>query len=187
MPECLPAQSLQLCPTLCSPECLPAQSLQLCPTLCSPVDCSQLSSSVHGILQARILEWVAMPTSRGLTQRSNPCLQCLLHCRQILYPVSHLGRLMMSRNCVFCSEGDRGSSCSQKARNLVIGDNLLKKSLLKDETFPGTSLVAQWLRIHLAMQRTQVNPWSGNCHRANKPTLLNYRAHVPQLTPDTAK
>ena len=42
-----------------------AQSLQLCPTLCDPMDCSPPGSSVHGILQARILEWVAMPSSRG--------------------------------------------------------------------------------------------------------------------------
>ena len=37
---------------------------QSCPTLCSPVDCSIPGSSVHGILQARILEWVSMPSSR---------------------------------------------------------------------------------------------------------------------------
>ena len=38
------------------------KSLQLCPTLCSPMDCSSPPGfSVHGILQARILEWVAMP------------------------------------------------------------------------------------------------------------------------------
>ena len=41
-----------------------AKSLQLCPTLCNPVDCSLPGSSVHGILHARILEWVAMPSSR---------------------------------------------------------------------------------------------------------------------------
>ena len=38
---------------------------QSCPTLCDPVDCSPSGSSVHGILQARILEWVAIPFSRG--------------------------------------------------------------------------------------------------------------------------
>ena len=43
-------------------EVLVAQS---CPTLCDPVNCSPPRSSVHGILQARILEWVAMPSSRG--------------------------------------------------------------------------------------------------------------------------
>ena len=42
-----------------------AKSLQSCPTLCDPMDCSPPDSSVHGILQARILEWVAMPFSRG--------------------------------------------------------------------------------------------------------------------------
>ena len=38
---------------------------QLCPTLCNPMDCNLTGSSVHGIFQARILEWVAMPSSRG--------------------------------------------------------------------------------------------------------------------------
>ena len=38
---------------------------QLCPTLCHPMDCSLPGSSVHGILQARILEWVSIPFSRG--------------------------------------------------------------------------------------------------------------------------
>ena len=39
--------------------------IQSYPTLCGPMDCSPPGSSVHGILQARILEWVAMPSSRG--------------------------------------------------------------------------------------------------------------------------
>ena len=38
---------------------------QSCPTVCYPIDCSPPGSSVHGILQARILEWVTMPSSRG--------------------------------------------------------------------------------------------------------------------------
>ena len=38
---------------------------QLCPTLCDPMDCSLPDSSVHGILQGRILEWVAISFSRG--------------------------------------------------------------------------------------------------------------------------
>ena len=42
-----------------------AQLLQSCPILCEPVDCSPPGSSVHRIPQARILEWVAMPSSRG--------------------------------------------------------------------------------------------------------------------------
>ena len=39
--------------------------LQSCLILCDPVDCSQPGSSVQGVLQARILEWVTIPLSRG--------------------------------------------------------------------------------------------------------------------------
>ena len=42
-----------------------AKSLQSCRTLRGPMDCSPPGYSVHGLLQARILEWVAMPFSRG--------------------------------------------------------------------------------------------------------------------------
>ena len=45
-----------------------AKLLQLYSTLCSPMDYSLLGSSVHGILQARILEWVAMPSFRESSQ-----------------------------------------------------------------------------------------------------------------------
>ena len=45
--------------------CVHAKLLQLYPTLCNAIDCSLPGSSVHGISQARILEWVAMPSSRG--------------------------------------------------------------------------------------------------------------------------
>ena len=42
-----------------------AKSLQLCLTLCDPLDCSRPGFSVLGILQARILKWVAISFSRG--------------------------------------------------------------------------------------------------------------------------
>ena len=45
-----------------------AKSLQSCSTLCDPMDCSPPGSSVHGILQARVLEWTAMPSSKGSSQ-----------------------------------------------------------------------------------------------------------------------
>ena len=49
---------------------------QLCLTLCNPMDCCLLGSSVHKMLQARILEWIAIPFSREifLTQRLIPGL-----------------------------------------------------------------------------------------------------------------
>ena len=45
--------------------CVHAQSFQSCPTLYDTMDCSLSGSSFHGILQARILEWVVMPSSRA--------------------------------------------------------------------------------------------------------------------------
>ena len=52
---------------------------QSCPTLCNPTDCGLPGSSVHGILQATILEWVAIPLSRGSsrpgTEPGSPALQ----------------------------------------------------------------------------------------------------------------
>ena len=41
---------------------------QSCPILCDPMDCSLPGSPVHGILQARTLEWIAMLSSRGSSQ-----------------------------------------------------------------------------------------------------------------------
>ena len=69
---------------------------QSCPTLFDPMDCSPPGSSVHGIFQARILEWIAISfrwsSSRGfsLTQRSNTHLLCLLHCHMDSLPLRHL-------------------------------------------------------------------------------------------------
>ena len=52
--------------------------IQLCPTFCNPMDCSSPGSSVHGILQARILEWVAIPFSRGSSQpRAQTQVSCI--------------------------------------------------------------------------------------------------------------
>ena len=63
-----------------------------CSTLCDPTDCSPWSFSVHGILQARLLEEVAIPSPVDLP---NPGIEPgLLHCRQILYHLNHQGNLL---------------------------------------------------------------------------------------------
>ena len=54
-----------ICPKPFPTVCVWAKSLLLCPILCGPMDCSPPGSFVHGILQARILERVALPSSRG--------------------------------------------------------------------------------------------------------------------------
>ena len=45
-----------------------SKSLQSCPTLCDPMGCSLPGSSVHGIFQATVLEWIAISFSRGSSQ-----------------------------------------------------------------------------------------------------------------------
>ena len=58
--------------------CVCVKSLQC--ELCDAMDCSLRGSSVHGIFQARILEWIAVPSSRGsFWLRRQTCLFCLLH------------------------------------------------------------------------------------------------------------
>ena len=75
--------SLQLNNFLC------AQSLQLCSTLCDPMDCSPPNSSVHGILQARILEWIAMPSKVSSWLRDWTHISWALQVDS--YPLSHMG------------------------------------------------------------------------------------------------
>ena len=59
-------------------ECVCVLVTQLCLALCHPTDCSPPGSSVHGILQARILEWVASPSSMGSSQsRDQTQVSCI--------------------------------------------------------------------------------------------------------------
>ena len=68
-----------------------AKSLQSYPTLCDSMDCSPPGSSVHRILQARILEWIAMPSSRGSSRPKDGTRISYISCfgRWVLY---HYGR-----------------------------------------------------------------------------------------------
>ena len=66
---------------------------QSCSTVRHPVDCSPPGFSVHGNLQARVLAWVAIFSSRGSSQpRNQICVSCIsFPGRQILYHLHHLG------------------------------------------------------------------------------------------------
>ena len=70
-----------------------AKSLQLCLTVYNPLDCSPPGSSVPEILQARILEWVAVPSSRGSSQPRDRTHVSYVSCigRWVLYHYCHLG------------------------------------------------------------------------------------------------
>ena len=89
---------------------------QLCLTLCDPMDCSPQGSSVHGIFQARILEWVAIPLSRGSSRPSDWTLVCSIAGRFLtiwatMVPCIHLA-LQSSRwvqGLAFCPQISNGS------------------------------------------------------------------------------
>ena len=78
-PLCFPRTLLLgLCKLHLGPWCMRAKSLQSCLTLCDRMDCSPPVSSAHGIHEARILEWVAMPSSRRSSQlRDRTYVSCI--------------------------------------------------------------------------------------------------------------
>ena len=91
--------------------CLVAQS---CPTLWNPLDCSPPGSSVHGILQARILEWVAVLSSRGsFWPRDWTSVSCLLAAQVLLWKWKSL-------SCVGLF-GSHGSPWNSPGQNTGVG------------------------------------------------------------------
>ena len=96
--------------------CMGAKLLQSRPTLCDHMDCSPPGSSVHGILQARVLEWVAIPSSRGLTYRSNLRLLCLL-----LWQVGPLPTVPPGKPC-------RSGGNSKTKQLGILAENCLKSN-----------------------------------------------------------
>ena len=93
--QSIPSPSLP-CPGVCS-LCLHLHSWfsrSVMSDSCGPMDCSPPGSSVHGISQVRILEWVAISFSRESSRpRDQICISCvtggLLHCWRILYQLRH--------------------------------------------------------------------------------------------------
>ena len=88
-----------MCVLVCVCVCVCERSVsQSRPALCYLMDCSPPCSSVHGVFQARILEWVAISFSRGsfLTQGWSPQFLHLLHWQADPLPLTHQGSPMFS-------------------------------------------------------------------------------------------
>ena len=139
---------------------------QSCPTLCDPMDCSPPGSSVHRILQARVLEWVAISFSRGSsrprdrTQVSRIRGRCfnLWATREEEMVIKGIVGIWEVVRCkvVFASVED--IYCQ-----VVENDVSLR-------TF-WTSLVVQWLRLQVPNAAGPVQ------------SLIRVRSHMPQLRP----
>ena len=126
------------------------------PTLWDPMDCSPPGSSVHGILQARILKWVADPFSRGSSQpRDGTQVSC--HHRRILYHLNHQGspRILEWVVCPFFrgfSQPRNLTGVSCVAGGFFTGwatrDTLLMVSLLENFIPPDQSWkLKEWLLV----------------------------------------
>ena len=96
---------------------------QSCPILCDPMDCSLPGSSIHGVFQARILEWVVISFSSRSSRPQGSNLG-LPHCRQRLYRLSHRPCNLSLKwdfkcimECDWLGEG-RGSSGAQGTKGL---------------------------------------------------------------------
>ena len=136
---------------------------QWCPTLCNPVVCSPPGSSVHEILQARILEWVAFPPPGDLP---NPGIKPHVSCigRRIIY------------HWASWEAPERGSESPRnkaKCQGSFSGDF---SSLFSADLLPlrirklGTSLVVQLLRL-----------WAPNARGPGSIPAQGTRSHMPQL------
>ena len=124
-----------------------AKSLQSCPILRDPMVCSLPGSSVHGILQVRKPEWVAMPSSR----RSSPPRDWThVSCRQILYHLSHQGSSRILEWVAY--PFSRGSFWPR---------NLHCKQILYQLSYQGSPVVRA---LHFYCRGPGFDQWLGNCN-----------------------
>ena len=129
--------------------CVRAMSLQSCPTLSDPIDHSPPGSSVDGVLQARILEWVAMPSFRGSSPlRDRTCVSWVSHWQAGSLPTAPPWKPYTFQSRLDFIYPDPSSY-------LMAGVYLFFGS---ENIGSGISLAIQGLRLPLPMQRYGFNP-----------------------------
>ena len=96
---------------------------QLCVTLCNPMDCSPPGSAVHSILQARILEWIAKPSSRRSSQPYT--------IKRASFSTSYLGSVLRKEN-TFPNIIGLGTYCSWSGSRETVPSRVLEPDLRAD-------------------------------------------------------
>ena len=126
---------------------------QSCPTVCDPMDCRLPGSSVHGIFQERILQWVAISYSRGSSQPRNwTCVSCIG--RRIFYQYATWDSLWKQNQDTIPSE--RALSWRP------VHAKLIENGSERNVAVSGTSLVVQWLTLLSQCRGHRFDPWLGN-------------------------
>ena len=130
-------------------ESVRAQLLQSSLTLCDPMDCSPPGSSVHGIFQTRILEWVAMPFSRGSSQLRDWTSVSYDSCigRRVLYHWAPWEALIDSFHQIKKHFDPYSSNTCQRFRDPLICDLgflMLSSPLLLSLLFPLWHILFLW-------------------------------------------
>ena len=120
------------------------KSLHLCLTLCDPVDCSPPGSSVHEILQARVLQWVAMPSSRG-SSRPGDRTRIFLHL--LHWQAGSLPLVPPGKSCASCKEHAKTVFLGNKN---VLGEKMLKTAVISKS---GPSCASALTKIGLGGRR----------------------------------
>ena len=159
---------------------------QLCPTLCDPVDCSPPGSSVHGILQARILKWVAISFFRGSSRlRDQTQVSHVAGRRFILWAtreglanadcmwLSVKGHQSTHRWAAFCKEGHQSWSFSSvQFSHSVVSDSATPWVAARQASCPSPTL-----RVH-----SNSHPSSWWCHPAISSSVIPFSS-CPQSLP----
>ena len=155
-----------------------AKLLQWCSTLCDPIDCSPPDSSVHGILQARILEWVAMSSSRGSSWYRDwaHCLLCLLFW-WVLYHSCHL-KVKVAQLCpTLCDPMGLYSPWNSPGQNTRVGSlSLLQgisptqglnpglphcRQILYQLSHQGSPRILEWVAYPFSSRSSWPRNWTG--------------------------
>ena len=117
--------------------CMHVKSVQSCLTLRDPTNCSLSGSWVHGILQARILAWVALPSSKEFSWPGiEPCLLYRLHWQVGSLPLAPSGRphtvqsVLIAQSCLtLCDPKDCSLPCDSSGKNTRVGCHSLLQGI----------------------------------------------------------
>ena len=119
---------------------------QSCPMLCNPIDCTPPGFSVHGILQARIMEWSAIPFARGSSQpRDRTQVSCTVGRFLTIWTIREA--LLLESGLCLCK------------KHYILQNLHLKHSLLRNENRgPERNLLTVYLEVHAGGKLRKCKP-----------------------------